>query len=174
MNDNRVYHNSDLFINEKDYFGNSMFLLGDSAFTSSGSVVASFKCPRGHQLTEEHEKTNTHMGRLRVTSEHTIGILKARFPFLKCIPMTITESKNSVRRILRVIDCCVILHNLLIDTKDDEEADRWYEDGHDDNVSEIGARLGEYDIGGAIFEQEAGDERLQRCLNNLRDYVFNN
>ena len=92
--------------------------------TNSSTVVASFKAPRGHELTEEQMKFNTHLGKLRVTSEHTIGMLKGRFPLLRSIPMVIDNSKKSVRRILKYIDCCIILHNLLIELKD-EPPEEW-------------------------------------------------
>ena len=64
------------------------------------------------------EAFNTKLGHLRVTSEDTIGMLKARFPFLRSIPMKITDCRKSVRLVLRVIDGGIILHNLLIDIDD--------------------------------------------------------
>ena len=138
--DNRVYCHTDLFRYPQKYFGRHFYLLGDSAFQNSPTVVAAFKTPQGTTLTPCQESFNTEMGRLRVTSEHTIGILKARFPFLRCIPMVITNKKKSVRRILQYVDCCIILHNLLIESDEEDDPQEWLE--LDDDVSEIGAAVG--------------------------------
>ena len=81
------------------------------------------------------EKFNTKLARPRVRSEHTIGVLKGRFPFLKKICFNITDDPESMMRILRYIDCCVILHNLLIpEEKEINETPEWYED--DGNTSD--------------------------------------
>ena len=120
---------------ESFFSGQKYFLLGDSAFANSESVVTSFKAPRGHALTPEQEAFNTKVGNLRVTSEHTIGMLKARFPFLRSIPMKITDDPKSLRRILRVIDCCIILHNLLIDIDDDVPEEWWESDVNDGDIA---------------------------------------
>lgn len=164
--DNRVYKNTRLAMLPYEYFGDHFYLVGDSAFENSNTVVASFKKPAGHRIPEEQERFNTHMGKLRVTSEHTIGLLKGRFPFLRSIPMTIKDNKNSVRRILRVIECCVILHNLMIDGGEDEIPDEWYDDM--DDASEVGAAVGEYDFSAPIDEDEQNDERRQRCIEYFR------
>jgi hypothetical protein len=165
--DNRVYRNTELATDPETFFGNCFFLLADSALTNSPSVVSSFKCPRGHSLTYEQEKFNTLLGKCRVISEHTIGILKGRFPFLRGIPMKITNEKSSVRRILQMIECCIILHNLLIDT-DDDIPDVWLDEFEDD-VSEVGAAIGEYDYSLPILDQDSCDERRQRCIDYFKD-----
>jgi hypothetical protein len=181
--DNRVYNNTKLAQDPSHYFGKHFYLVSDSAMTNSPSVVSSFKCARGHRLTEEQEQFNTLLGRLRISSEHTIGMLKARFPFLRCIPMVITEKKNSLRGILRYIDCCIILHNMLIGANDDEVPDSWYDSDDDateigaamgefdsnDDASEIGAAVGEYDLSAPFQIQDTNDTRRERCMNYFRD-----
>jgi len=166
--DNRVYRNTDLGKTPNEYFGNHFFLLADSAITNSSTVVASFKCPQGHTLTPEQERFNSLLGSCRVTSEHTIGILKGRFQFLRGIPMKVTNKKKSIRRILRVIDCCVILHNFLMD-KHDEVPDEWLEElNDDDGASEVGAAIGEFDYSNPILVQDSS-ERRQRCIDHFKD-----
>jgi DDE superfamily endonuclease len=97
------------------YFGKTQFVVGDCAFKNTNTMVISFKKLARQTLPDDQEGFNTYMGRLRITSEHTIGMLKGRFQFLRSIPMLITNSPNSLRCILWVIDCCIILHNLLVD-----------------------------------------------------------
>ena len=91
--DSRVYSATKLAQTPHNYFGTKYYLVGDSAFENSASVVSCFKAPRGHSLGIEEERFNTHIGRFRVTSEHTIGMLKARFPWMRCMPMVITDKK---------------------------------------------------------------------------------
>lgn len=161
VHDNRVYSNTPLFQDPGTYFGNNFYLLSDSALTNSSTVVSSFKCAKGHKLPVIQEEFNTLLGRPRVLAEHTIGMLKGRFQILKSIPMVITNRKKSVKRILRIIDCCVILHNLLIDTGD-EIPDDWMEEEESDCDSDVGHEVGEYDI-------VNDDDRRQRCI----DYFVN-
>ena len=147
-------------------------MLSDSAISNSSSVVASFVCPKGHKLPERQEQFNTLLGRARVLSEHTIGMLKGRFQLLKSMPMVINNSKKSVKRILRIIDCCVILHNLLIDTGDIIPPD-WIEkeqddsDEEDDDCSDVGTEIGEYNMINQV--QNGNDDRRQRCMDYFTD-----
>eukprot|EP00977_Amphora_coffeiformis_P018999 scaffold6842_cov135-Amphora_coffeaeformis.AAC.1 len=124
--DNRVYNSTKLAACPQEFFGNNTFLIGDSAFKNSPSVVSAFKAPRGCPLGEDESRFNTVLGKARVTSKHTIGMLKARFPWLRSIPMTITDDPKSVTKVLKIIDCCIILHNLLVDVN--TVPDRWLED----------------------------------------------
>ena len=86
--------------------------------------------------------------------------------------MKITEQKKSMKRILRVIDCCIILHNLLIDRGDDEIPADWLDDedeeegDDDDDEGNMGNLIGEYDFGNPIVEN---DERRRRCMDYFKD-----
>jgi hypothetical protein len=164
--DNRVYNHTVLAQHPAEHFGNHFYIVGDSAFENSPTMVAAFKCPKGHALPPDEEQFNTILSKLRATSDNTIGILKARFPFLRSIPMVITDHKNSVRRILRVIDCCVILHNLLIDCGD-EIPEEWLED--EDDASEVGFAIGEYQMAAPILHDHENDERRRRCMEYFKD-----
>jgi hypothetical protein len=170
VHDNRVYKNTELFKNPTAYFGRVYYLLrSDSALTNSPTVVSSFKCTNGHQLQITDEQFNTLLAKPRVISEHCIGMLKGQFQILKSIPMKITNARKSVKRILRVIDCCIILHNLLIDNGDDEIPLDWMDNDSDDGGSDdeddashsnVGDAIGEYDFGLPVQEH---DERRRRC-----------
>jgi len=172
VHDNRVYRNTELFQNPEAYFGSFYYLLSDSALTNSPTVVTSFKCATGHKLPIVEETFNTLLAKPRCISEHTIGMLKGRFQILKSIPMKITEKKKSVKRILRVIDCCIILHNLLIDRGDDEIPEDWLDDEDEDEEEEdpdesnVGILIGEYEFGNPIVQD---DERRKRCMDYFKD-----
>ena len=66
-----------------------------SAVANSSTVVSSYKCSSRHTLTTEQEKFNTLLGKPRVLAEHTIGMLKGRFPFLRRILKDIFTTRNS-------------------------------------------------------------------------------
>ena len=74
-------------------------------------------------LIECHEKFNTKLAKVRIRSEHCIGILKGRFPWLRSIWMKVTDDPKSVKLILRLIDATVILHNMLIELGEEEKED---------------------------------------------------
>ena len=162
VHDNRVFRNTILYRDPQRYFGEHMYLLGDSAYANTSFCVSAYKAVRNSSLTEDQKKFNTLVGKARVTSEHTIGILKGRFQWLKSIPMVINDNKNSVRRILRVIECCVILHNLLVDVGEDTIPQEWMEIQVDDE--EVGQVVGEYRMSEAILEQDRTDVRRQRSM----------
>lgn len=125
--DNRIYKHTQLYQFAEQHFTDQQYLLGDSAFENGQHLVSAYRCPQGQALNRERTVFNHAMSKPRVISEHTIGILKGRFPWLRSIRMIITEDRNSLRRILQYIDTCIILHNLL--TKQHEPTlQEWIDD----------------------------------------------
>jgi len=61
---------------------------------------------------------------LRVISEHCIGMLKGRFPWLRQIRLLITEDDKSLKEILELIDATITLHNILVSLAE-EEVEEW-------------------------------------------------
>jgi len=101
--------------------------MGDSAFSNSPFMVSSYRKAKGESLEADHEKFNSKLAKLRIRSEHCIGILKGCFPWLRSIRMKVTDDPKSMRRILRLIDATVILHNMLI-VFCEEDQDNWIDD----------------------------------------------
>eukprot|EP00977_Amphora_coffeiformis_P000332 scaffold89_cov120-Amphora_coffeaeformis.AAC.1 len=89
------------------------------------------------------------MSRVRVISEHTIGLLKGRFPWLRSIRKVITEDSGTLRDILGIIDACVIIHNFLMQRGLEAKEEELY---CDDDVTV----LDEYE------RLPEGDELMQR------------
>ena len=133
VHDNRVFKKTKLYRSTDSHFRPREYILGDSAFENSWFMVSAYRCPSGSTLPREEEVFNHAMSAPRVISEHTIGILKGRFPWLRGIRQVLTEDPSSMRRILETIDCCVILHNLMIE-QHDEIPDDWRDD---DEFSDI-------------------------------------
>jgi DDE superfamily endonuclease len=116
--DNRVWNQTPVFTNPEKYFSPKQYILGDSAYDNSNVMVSSYMCPKDMELPHDQEVFNTALARPRMAAEHTIGMLKARFPFLRSIRMPITDNKKTLKIILMYIDVCIILHNLLIKQQD--------------------------------------------------------
>ena len=52
-------------------------------------------------------------------------MLKGRFPWLQSIRLRLTDDKNSIKKILRLIKATVILHNMMIQFGDDSVEEEW-------------------------------------------------
>ena len=112
---------SALALTPERYFSNAEILLGDSAYTPRKNMVSVYKKGYGEpRLSANKEQFNTIISRPRVSSEHTIGILKARFCFLREIRLKITEDPESFKRVLKYVRVCIIIHNLLMGWTDSD------------------------------------------------------
>jgi len=58
-------------------------LLGKSAFSTSAEMVLAFKKGHNANLSEEKKYYNTKLAKVRIKSEHCIGLLKAQFQCLQ-------------------------------------------------------------------------------------------
>ncbi len=78
-----------------DFFSAGEYLLGDSAFSNRSTVVPAFKkLGNTIELPLEKKPFNALLASVRVLSEHTIGIWKGRFPWLRSIPIQITGERS--------------------------------------------------------------------------------
>jgi len=73
----------------------------------------------GQTLPRAKETWNYHLSRCRMAIEHTFGLLKGRFSSLKGLPIQI-DTKSDLARANIWIQCCVILHNFLMDELHDD------------------------------------------------------
>ena len=119
--DDRVFRNSALAKSPEDFFHHNEYLLGDSAYSPRNYMVPAYKKSPGEaEIPGDLQAFNTVLGSARVQSEHCIGVLKGRFPFLRSIRMKLTEDTQTLRKILDYISVCVTLHNLLVVRPEDE------------------------------------------------------
>jgi hypothetical protein len=166
--DNRIFKSSKLFRCAPDFFANNEYMLGDSAFECKWFMVSACKSPRGAPMPPDHEYFNTIMAGPRVISEHCIGILKGRFPWLRSIRNKITEDAGSIKRILEYIECSIILHNLLLQSGDDIPQ-CWIDT---DDFSDIGdPGIPEDDeLNLAVPDGAPNDERRRQVISFLHDF----
>jgi hypothetical protein len=127
--DNRVFKNSNLFMNKEDYFDHGEYLLGDSAYSLSSIMVQSFKkMPGTGYLPRDEKLFNTLLAQVRIASEHCIGILKGRFGCLKRNNIKLKKGKREVKKLVRMIGACIVIHNLMINYDDDVIPQEWYDE----------------------------------------------
>ena len=79
-------------------------------------------------MSDENTLFNKQLSKARVISEHTIGLLKGRFPWLRAIRKSVTEDKTTLKDILLCLDACVILHNFLLENKMEVYEEDWLDD----------------------------------------------
>ena len=166
--DNRIFKNSRIYQEATTFFCAWEYLLGDSAFENTWFCVSSFKKPRGGTLPREQELFNDALKSPRVLSEHCIGILKGRFPFLRSIRNLITEDKEDLKRILKYVSAAAILHNLLIEY-DDEVPDDWI-DFDDFSEMDDPNRAADDELDVAVPVGSSSDERCQQLMRYHAEY----
>ena len=94
VHDNRVFGKMKMNQSPESYFSSSEYILSDSALENCNFVVAAFKKPPLKPLPRENERFNTKLATARILVEHTIGLLKGQFPWLKRIRNRINGEKN--------------------------------------------------------------------------------
>jgi len=114
VHDNRVWSNSEIYLNRDKYFDQWEYLLGDSTFSTSAVMVPAFKKGHNSSLSEEKRFFNTKLAKIRIKSEHCIGLLKARFQWLRGF-CRVVRNKSDMDAILKLTLCACILHNLLLE-----------------------------------------------------------
>ena len=91
------------------------YLLADSAYALSKTCIPSYKSPAANF--PANKEFNYCIAKSRVRNEHTIGILKGRWASLQHLRLALA-SKKDMKHIIRWVNCCVILHNMLSDLGD--------------------------------------------------------
>ncbi|KAI7946204.1 hypothetical protein MJO29_010731 [Puccinia striiformis f. sp. tritici] len=94
------------------FFSPGQYILADSAYTPTLSVVPAFKRPAHGQLTEDQHTFNFYLARHQVVIEQCIGGLKGRFQSLKGLRLRINGHKDQIR-VNAWIMACAVLHNFL-------------------------------------------------------------
>jgi hypothetical protein len=126
--DNRVWRNSNLFLDRLKYFSHLEYLLGDSAYSNSIVMVQAFKKRMQTSiLPPDQHAFNTVLAKVRIVSEHTIGILKARFPSMKRTNIQFKEGKKEIKELVDLIESCIVIHNLCINY-DDKIPQEWFDE----------------------------------------------
>ncbi|PLW17065.1 hypothetical protein PCANC_11859 [Puccinia coronata f. sp. avenae] len=119
----------------------------DSAYALSTTCIPAYKAPTAN--IPVNTEFNFCIARSRVRNEHTIGILKGRWASLQHLRLAL-NSRKDMKQIIRWINACIILHNLL-----SQLGDAW-DELHDDMNN---------------ANQPSGLESASNCAEELRNKI---
>ena len=188
--DNIVWRWSKLYRDREAYFSPLQYIIMDTAFEPCHCVVPAIKNNPGAVDHHDNIFFNYTIAKPRVKSEHINGIIKSRFPgVMRKLRKKITNKKKSLKDILHLIDCAVILHNMLIefgDGQDDEGLeDEWLTQFFQTEVlSDIDdPNRGDPDVERVVSPEEATmnsqlpiesekDARRTQLKNYIREHAF--
>ena len=172
VHDNRVFGKMSVNTLPNLHFSGTEYMIADSALENCTFMVSAFKKPPLKELPRENERFNTKLASARIIAEHTIGLLKGRFQWLKNIRHMVTDDKQSMLFILKLIDCCMIIHNLMI--PDDETLTDdldWYDDDGDvSDVDEESRAPTEFDRLNRPIPQGCRKDERRRRLQTYLEY----
>ena len=103
------------------------FLLADSAYALSTTCIPAYKAPAAN--IPVNTEFNYCIAKSRVRNEHTIGILKGRWALLQQLRLAL-HTPRDMRHIIRWVNACVTLHNMLA-----QLGDAWEEIQQDEGLN---------------------------------------
>ncbi|XP_065356325.1 uncharacterized protein LOC135950720 [Calliphora vicina] len=133
VHDARIYNNCELSVNSKKFLTGAEWLVGDSAYKLTGTVVTPFRANSSELNLKERTNFNKTLSRYRIRIEHCFGLMKERFNSLKELKIQI-KNKSSVKHACDWILVCAILHNILLDQKEVVDFTLPTENGYDFEV----------------------------------------
>lgn len=158
VNDSRMYKECPLYTNTFEYFSGSEYVVGDSAYQLSSTLITPYKQSSRkvtYTILYERNSFNRRISKYRVKIENCIGMLKERFGSLKELKLLIGSDKNN-KIACQWILTCLILHNIIKRNGADDDFYVEERDNTEDNQNEI-ENCDEMD--NEVFNCEAEDKR---------------
>lgn len=122
VHDARIYNQCKLSLTPELYFTVNEYILGDSAYKLSNSVITPFRSnARGLGTSANWKKFNKRLSKYRVRVENTIGAMKERFESLKDLRVSIHDNDSSQFACDWIL-VCGILNNFIVEQKDNADA----------------------------------------------------
>ena len=147
-----------------DFFDDNQCIMGDSAFENKWFCVSAFTAPPGEEVGCNESKFNSCLSKARVISEHTIGLLKGRFPWLRTIRKVITDNKKTLKEILAFMDASVVIHNFLVKRGLDEAKEEWLDDDDASAVDDYQRLPADDELNQPVPQGTPGDFRRTQLL----------
>ncbi|PLW28739.1 hypothetical protein PCASD_22697 [Puccinia coronata f. sp. avenae] len=145
--DSRVYKQMQLHQNPSKFFDEGQYLLADSAYELTKTVVPAYKSPASNlQLNSDF---NLCLAKARVRNEHMIGVLKSHRSSLREMRLHLYR-RSDMREYVVWLYCCIVLHNMLA-----QLGDQWANDYADSSST---------DTRDPVFETKANED-----AENFRD-----
>lgn len=112
VHDSRIYNKCPLFTNSPEYFTGCQWLVGDSAYKLTTTVITPYRSNSTQGSLIERNTFNRRLSKYRVRIENCFGLLKERFCSLKELKIAL-RNRNSNRLASHWILVCCILHNII-------------------------------------------------------------
>lgn len=161
VHDARCIEESDFVGKSEDFFEEREYVLADSAYTLTTTIITPFKKPAS--LRPDNKAFNKTLSSVRVKVEHCIGILKGRFQSLKGMRQRIAGKKSS-REVVLWVKACAILHNMIL------ELDEW--DGRGAGGGAPSASDEQPSSPEAIGDDAAGVARRKAIMKQVLQYNY--
>jgi len=109
---------TELFRKSDKFFSTGEYLFADTGFVRTSTCVIPYKEPAASQPLNNAFNHAMRKGRCRI--EHVNAVVKSRFSSCKAIPVSILSGEDHTR-VGEWIRACLILHNILVQLKDEWE-----------------------------------------------------
>lgn len=124
QHDAQIYVSTNLQKHQENYFAPGEYLLGNAAYTNSSHLVSPYKSPFTNE--KENRRFNQKLSQIRIDIEHAFGVLKGQWGSLTGLRLLLCLKKSYKFAVMWITACC-ILHNLLLDLKDDwKKHEEWW------------------------------------------------
>ena len=137
--DSRVFSSTQLYYHPEEYFSPGQYLLADSAYSATRYLTPPYKAPAANKA--ENRSFNKLLSSCRVDIEHAFGVLKGRWRSLTGLRIRITN-KAQYEYACMWITACVVLHNILLEVRDEwREDEGWWtreeQEEHDEGLQQL-------------------------------------
>ncbi len=120
VHDSRAFKKTKIYRNPKKYFSKDEYVLADSAYELSTTIITPYRNPAAMQRL--NRKFNYYISKERIVVEHVNGILKQRFQSLSGLRIAM-QNKDQHKLAVMWFEACCTIHNIL------QNIDPWeYED----------------------------------------------
>ena len=107
-------------LHHKEYFTEPQYLVADCAFKLTTTVITPFRQNSKVLTAKKRASFNRFLSSKRVRIEHSFGVMKEKFPSLKCLKIRIKDEASHKFACTWIRVCC-ILHNILLPHYDEED-----------------------------------------------------
>ncbi|THU88119.1 hypothetical protein K435DRAFT_680433, partial [Dendrothele bispora CBS 962.96] len=118
--DATAWEETKLFKKHDTILGDDAWVWADSAYPIQTWVVAPYKKPERYE--PKNEEFNEAVSRLRIRSEHAIGLFKGRFPSLKNLRLCIDSAVSHKIATLWCV-ACIGIHSFAMQREAEEKKD---------------------------------------------------
>lgn len=129
VSDVTMWKKSHIWQQRSHYLRDNALLLADKGYPSSPYILCPFTEPEVNTQPpverQRRRKFNRRLSSQRITVEHSLGLLKGRFPSLKDMP-----PEQDIGDTYRAVEALVALHNLCIDLGDHPQLIPFFENSN--------------------------------------------